>query len=69
MWKEKIEVSVTSYQENRICENVEISQDGKYWTIHNLDAEPIKLPMDDQVLGQIMDVCLAIIDHEDNPLN
>ena len=51
MWKEKFEIEVTSYEENRLSERLEVSQDGRYWTIHDLDLEEIKLPMDDQILG------------------
>lgn len=68
MWKEKFELRIDAHPEDGM-QTVEISQDGDYWIIEGLDSEPVKLPNDDNVLAQIMDICQQIIDHVDNPLN
>jgi hypothetical protein len=68
MWKEKFELRIDAHPEDGMM-NVLVSRDGDYWIIDGLDSEPVRLPNDDNVLGQVMEVCQQIIDHVDNPLN
>lgn len=68
MWKTDFTLKIDAHPEEGL-QTVDVHQGVEYWHIHGLDINTVLLPKDDNVLGQIIEVCQAIIDHEDNPLN
>jgi hypothetical protein len=68
MWKKEFILRVDAHPGDGML-RVSVTQDADDWVISGLDVKDLRLPNDDNVLAQIIDVCQQIIDHPDNPLN